>query len=479
MNHFNRAIKSLYRNYNRSIALIIISLTVIVVLLVSLIIKNAYQENINSIKKSLHLTAMVASDIKNQEQFLSENNVEDLPIIPPSTLKKIGQLNDVELYNLILYDGITSNNIKSIKSAADTELTDEQWTNSFSLKGVDKKSIFDFAIDRVKLIDGNFFSENDFNSGKGSVIISSEIAKKNNLSVGDMILNEEPLSEDNESLKTPLIVIGIFETNVNSKPQNDIQFEENINGSNILNTFYTTNNFILNYRDQRIKLLNQIYPTENFQNSAEFYDLLLKLKNDTNPENFRSDSSNILNSKLYKIILSYDQILTMNENLKQFEQFIQYIYIGSIAFAITAITTTLLLFLKSRKREIAIYLSLGEKKMNIIFQMITEILISFAVSCLISIILLPVIINISSIALNNLPDNSNEYDIEYETSKFYALGNQVDNIQNDSQNLQTNIGAKKITSIYILVYSILIFSTIFPLYFQTRVNPKKLLTDAL
>lgn len=142
----------------------------------------------------------------------------------------------------------------------------------YKLIGVDQRFFYDLVIEKVIIIEGRTFFEDDLNTN--STIISKEYALLNNVKIGDEIhldalIHRNKGEHEHVSSQLPLKVIGIFTPNhFNSFDTTSDEFKFN---NTILNTnFYVPNSLVQTYREQLLKVELNYYP-ENYEGYLDPY----------------------------------------------------------------------------------------------------------------------------------------------------------------------------------------------------------------
>jgi hypothetical protein len=145
-----------------------------------------------------------------------EVDLENDEIILPSKkeYEQIAKLEGVDSYEINLLDIYLSPNLSDVSADEFSEL------GLFTIKGITGNPIFDEKLNNIKIIDGRLISEDEIRNGANSVLISEEVAQKNNLEAGDDILLQiSNIENSKEFLEQEIQVVGIF------KPSGEIGSE--------------------------------------------------------------------------------------------------------------------------------------------------------------------------------------------------------------------------------------------------------------
>ena len=132
----------------------------------------------------------------------------------------------------------------------------------------------------------------------------------------------------------------------------------------------------------------------------------------------------------------------------------------------------MILFCKERKNEMGIYLALGEKKINIALQLLIETLI-------VSIIAITLSIFTGNILAKNVSNKMLQNQIVEQNNKIENQNNynSYDLIDEDEimDNYTVTLGINTILMIYIISIISISLSTILPIYYTLKLNPRKIL----
>ena len=263
----------------------------------------------------------------------------------------------------------------------------------FNLKGVQNNEIIDLKENMSKLVDGRTFTKEEIASGSNVVVISKNLADLNNLSVGSTISLYASMYDRNDIERSymssaytasPRIaaqeyfefeIIGLFES------QKEAQIDKNGDvvfdwaNQQMLNEMYTSNKVVSVIQKWNNDKYIELYP--EYAEEAEFREYLspLYVLNDPLELDKLKEEANPYLPEYYKIvdnIESYSSILGPIENIRWIAGIVLYVAVGATLIILSLLIT---LFLRDRKHEIGIYLSLGERRKNVIMQIVLEVVI--------------------------------------------------------------------------------------------------------
>ncbi|GHU38161.1 transporter [Bacilli bacterium] len=425
MNFFKRAIRSVTRQKSKSLILFAVIFILGNILAGSVIIQQSTQNVEKTTKEQMGAIATVGidwSDPKKQKE-LQDMTPAEYSALTEKIIQKIAASPYVKNYDYSEQSGFNSKLLKPYDPAA--EKTDEAKENDvngavannyLSIRGVQDPKIMDIALGKIKLADGNVFTADDIQKGSNVVLISKKFADKNGLHVGDEMTLDQSLdgminpekaesSESSKSFDTKVKVVGTYEvleavqqkSGQSGKASNDsvvhaaafpggLDFES-------YNTLYMPNKVVHNMTMGFSKYLQAEMPDlmanlseeEKAASSKPFYTPIFQLKSVDDLEKFKADTKPLL-PKNYSVMSSTDEFDNIAGQFNKLSKIAKAVIIAAVLLSIVLILLVILLFMRDRKRELGIYLSLGDKKSNVILQIMVEVLTVAVVALVISLI---------------------------------------------------------------------------------------------
>ncbi|MGX7420472.1 ABC transporter permease [Carnobacterium gallinarum] len=128
--------------------------------------------------------------------------------------EKIAKLPEVESAEINFHDILLSPNLMDISEEGSSNI------GLFSIKGINTSQPFDVKFNNIKIVEGRTFNNSEISNGINSILISSEVAKKNQLSVNDnFVLNVSNPYDPSQIYIQNMKIVGIFSPNgyINSK----------------------------------------------------------------------------------------------------------------------------------------------------------------------------------------------------------------------------------------------------------------------
>lgn len=227
---------------------------------------------------------------------------------------------------------------------------------SVMVTGVNDSSVEDkFNSGALQLKEGRHITPED----KNVVLLHESLMKKNNLKLGDKIkLKGNPYDADNvnqSSETTEVTIIGVF----GGDNQGQVTYALELNDNIVISDLKTS---------------NTLYNTD--AESANYMDATFFLKGGENLDKVMSEAKKQdINWDSYTLFKSESNFPVLQESINGIYGFARTMFVGSLIFSGLVITLILFLWLNARKKEVAVLLSIGRSKLQIIGQFISEVLI--------------------------------------------------------------------------------------------------------
>ena len=335
------AVAYITRKRNRTLIIFII-LTIVLSCLYSCL---TIMKSSNEIEKALYESSNSSISItKKDGKYFNLNQFKDI-----EKLKEIEE-------KIIQYDGLAKlkdAKVVSGEQRINREDLSDEFKNVVSLEATNntkRNILFSSGVFTIK--EGKNIGEND----KNSIIVHEELAKQNNLKLGDEVDLELLDIEKSGKIKSHKFkIIGIF----SGKKQETYTGLSSDFSENMVFVDYSTSQEILN-KSENNKIANKILM---YSGSAESTDLALnklkELKIDESKYFVEKDSN------------AFEESLESVSGIKHIIKIMTYsIMLGGMV----VLSLILILWLRERIYEIGIFLSIGTSKIQIIMQFIFELI---------------------------------------------------------------------------------------------------------
>lgn len=496
MNFAKRAFLSITRRKGRALILFAVVFILGNLIAGAISIQQATQNVEKSIKKQLGGTASIDVDPKVYEEAMASGEEVKLDPLKEDLIKQIGSSNYVKYfdYNLEIYGGG-----KEVKPFAPPQEDNGIMTSGelkgmeFILKGVQYAAVMDFKEKKAKLVDGRAFTEEEIEKGSNVGIISKKLAEENNLSVGDTFVYQnnvfdfgptyDPNMEPVASRDVPLEIIGIFEPiEAEKKTDDETKKADPMAGfynTQFQNTLYAPNGVTskeLSFENEELKKVNP----EAAGDGEMSYQPKYVLKSPEVVDAFKEETTPLI-PKNYKLSASTDQYNSIAAPIKSMSKLSGYVLIAAIGASLLIVSLVVLLFLRDRKHEFGIYLSLGEKRQRVLGQVIIEVIVVAFVAIGLSVFSGNYLAKgiSSSMIQNQIQAEAEKEEAAAASGGMMVFSNNSDTTSLSADDVnkeyQVSLSSKYIISFFIVGLGTILVATIAPMVYLIRLNPKKIM----
>lgn len=442
----------------KSLILILVILVMSALCLISLSIKDS--TNKASKKTFSNITNSFSIEINRQ---VNPGTPRGGGNVKGQDIKKISESGDIESY------------VKRINSVADLvglEIieTDETRANqseeraknfksTVMLTGVnDSSKETKFVSGAYKLTSGEHLNNDD----KNKVLIHKDLAKKNNLNIGDKIkLKSNLFDADNEKGADETVeaeIKGIFDGHNNG-------------GVSAAQELYE--NTLITDLDTAAKVYG------NTEDTAVYQDATFFVKGDKNLDKVMKNLGKLdINWREYNLIKSSSNYPALQQSISGIYGIANRLFAGSLIFAGIVVSLLLFLWMNARRKEIGVLLSIGKSKFEIFGQFIIELLF----------VSIPAFIGAFFLAdytgkilgnkiLNKVTGDIAKRIARQSASSQLGGGAEVDGFNKTLTGLDINVLPKSMVYVAIFMGIVLIISLIISSSGILKKNPKELLID--
>lgn len=315
-----------------------------------------------------------------------------------------------------------------------------------------------FVSGAYTLIEGKYLENQD----KNKVLMHKDLAKKNNLKVGDKIKIKSNLFDaDNEKGANETVEVeikGLFDGHNNGVVSVPQELYEN--------TLITD-----------INTAAKVYG--NTEDTAAYQDATFFVKGDKNLEKVIKDIGKLdINWREYNLIKSSSNYPALQQSISGIYSIANKLFAGSLIFAGVVVSLLLFLWINARKKEIAVLLSLGISKLTIFGQFLIE-LIFISIPAFIGSYFLASYTGdkLGNNILNRVTGDIAKKIAKQSLSSQLGGGAEVDGFNKTLTSLDINILPKSMMYVILFMSLVLIISLIISSYSILKKNPKELLID--
>ena len=421
-----------------------------------------------------------------------------------NTIEQLGKLPEVKYYDYSLDEHMVSMNLNAVEppSSGDEAVAFGSMTN-FILRGIHYAPVLSLQEGKMSLVDGRVFTQDEIDQGSLVTMISDRLAEANGLHVGDVItLTAEvvdypsintsstiPESTVLDSRDFTLEIIGIFKVENTSfeNQQESLTIQEQIEQqmkSEVFNTAYApvaVAREIDDFLMEGYAKISEDYVPEDY---SYYYTAHYILNEPSDLETFENAAMNLL-PEFWTTQSARSQFEQAAAPLQTIKNLIDTALIVIIAAALVIITLIVVLFLRDRRHEFGIYLSLGERKIKILTQVATEVLMVSAVAlCLALVSGMALSGSISDFMLNaqlnansgmSAVGGSGEMVVSFMAGATDPLMDSGINAETVMENYQIGFSSSYILLFLGIGLGTILLACIVPMLYVLRLKPKKIL----
>ena len=488
MNFIKRAFLGITRKKGKSLILLAVIFILGNLISGAISIQLATGNVETKIKERLGAAATVELDYEAMEA-LSEADLEGLEgqNVGVDLIKQIGELSYVKYYDYSMSTNLGSESIESYQGEdMDVDYIVEGPSMDFMLKGINYAPVIDFEEQKGELTDGRVFTQDEVDNGTSVAIISKKLAEKNNLHVGDTFtLDNAVYDYDDETGEEKLLtsrdvvleIIGLFESQSIKEDTEDNSSSGMMDFMDVesQNTVYVPNEIVVSENSYNME--EYMKADEEFaammaeeEESFEYYTPMFVLKSPEDIEAFEEEVTPLL-PELYKVVSATDQYDSIAGPIESMSKLSKYVLLVAVIATVLIIGLVVLLFLRDRKHELGIYLSLGEKRSRVVGQILIEVMVVALIGITLSLFSGNFLAGKVSDTMMKTDDKNSSYEEAMYYSEF-----QTDLTTGDVlDSYEVNLNSNYILGFYGIGLLTILISTIIPLIYIVRLNPKKIL----
>lgn len=336
--------------------------------------------------------------------------------------------------------------------------------NGLLIYGISENKMVDILNNKIEMTEGRLFTESEMESGAKVLIIGEDYTYNNEkIKIGQKIpLSKVIIDKSNKEIKeTELFeIVGIF------KKKDVLDNDENYKVENYAARIYMPNKAILNTYEQ-MKNMKEKYPDAIQSFFLEMYQINFKFNN-SQKENYITNfiEQNEELNKLYTIKTGKRIYDLINAPLNALSSTSNMLTKVSIISMIGLLSCTIFIFLKDRRYEVGVLYSMGEKRIKIVMQHLLEVLIISLTAITIAMYSGMNFANaISNKIIDQQIENSNHSIIEGYSQEEYL------------KKYETSMNKEFFVKVYGSITIIVVVSSLLPISYLLRLNPKKILLD--
>lgn len=388
MNFFKRALTSVVRRPGKSVILLVLIFVLSNVIAGAVSVKNALANTEEAMLGSMGVTVKIEIDYNNLDY---RDPYFKYPTVTSGMADKIGASEYVKDYDYTIRFGLQADGVRNYYSNPDWVSDGDGY---FQLYGGSSPNIADMLTGDMKIVEGRTYTQAEIDSGAQVMVISDQVAQLNGLTVGskikvyqiiypnydvvmpmprddfayDIAVSSDKAGSEYNTVEFEYEVIGIF----NGKLVRTTDWMGNVTEESPLNnTFYTGNKSV-------VALTEAVSEAERQEGrSGDVYTesaAIFMLKHPDDVELFVSQNKQYLDDghMFTDNASEFDIIREPMSNVEWIADIVMWVAVVATVLIISLLVT---LFLRDRRHEMGIYLALGERKVIIASQILSEVLL--------------------------------------------------------------------------------------------------------
>ena len=501
MNFLNRSFASIVRNPGKAILLLLIIFILGCVISGAISVSQAIQNTDSNIRAAFPPIVTVEMDHRAFNDYIDAGGQwsEDMEEFTHDTLLEIAKLPQVESYDFSIMAGLLSSELEMYipEGSHEAPFTMGDY-DSFSINGVQNIEPIDVSEGIIEISQGRLFNQTELDNFTAVAIISENFARLNNLGVGstmsltnvswdtrevrDIGWDDSFYTEENiyERRAYDLEVVGIFtpliEMNTGDQWADDwLTVEKG-------NRIYVPNAFAREVHIWQMEREMELFPDEEWFEGKTPEDLIwyqnvFKLHDSSDIPEFRA-AVEAITPEFYTVIDAGSESMDFGASLDSLNSLANVILIIAVSAAVLILSLLITLFIRERRREIGIYLALGEKRVSVVVQMVAEVLVIALIAISLSLFAGNLLsANISETMLrNDLTAAQNVNEGMGWGGTLDRLGLRADlAVEEVMVGYSVSLDLPTVAIFFAIGIGVVIISTIIPMLYILRLNPRKIM----
>ena len=501
MNLFERSFNSITRNKGKNMLLLLLVAGLGTIMSGAIVLNQSINHARNSLWRQLPPVVVIDKDIEAISE--SENSFERI-LLTEEILEPIVNLPYVQSFDF--FDGLSvfSRELERVPINVPYDLDGENPVIAVDLEGITNPNIMRIETGIYDLVAGRVFTEEDMimSDERHSVaMISRALAEFNGLEIGSIITIENNFYQHSlleyehlwgQNLDEYIMeqeiytfeIIGLFEPNFIARFGDE--WDYHMLEMHVNNGIYVPLQVVHSMWDF-VYMNWYVYGIENelFTASETLPRNIILLYDAADVPSFIETAEEFL-PPYYKVATFSNSVIAierLDDSLDLFQGLSEQIIWISAGATALSLGLVVLLFVRDRKGEVGIYLALGDKKANIIKQMLIELLVPSLLGITLALFSGNLVANqIGREMLIN--DIIARQDFDLGDYGWSEAGAQLqwfvdDGIDTLVENYDMSLGMTEIALFYGISITVVLISTTLPITYLMRLSPKEILVKGI
>jgi len=520
MGLLKRAVASIARRIGKTMMLLILVFVLGSLIAGGISIQRAVISTEENLRQSMPPITAIEFDESQWMEYVNQtgDRYEQPENLTADLVRQIGDLPYVSQFNYSISSALASFDFESYTPEIQGDTGSdgmEDWPNWFTLLGVSRPEIIYIEQGLFELVAGRTFEESEMGEVLDviPIVLSHPWASTNNLSVGStftvdhLIGNHfehhgpEAFHVDNLAFKETYTfeVIGLFDI-VDRRTDLSMNVDEDWNEWNAqwgqLNRAFIPSHVAEEINRFSFEIGMELAiefgrddpwfnPDEAFEDSWEArIETLFILEDSLQVDYFRAAVEPLI-PDYYRVADLSNTFANMQSSMETLLWIADVVLIVAITATVLILSLIITLFLRDRRYEMGIYLALGEKKSKVISQIIFEV----AATSIIGLTLAVFVGNITSSQISQAMLRNQLASMVEPEARIMGFGASLPSLETSGffvemspdemmESFDVTLNGQTIGLLYGIGITTVIVSTLVPVVYVTRLNPKKILMEA-
>ncbi|MCL1790026.1 MAG: ABC transporter permease [Peptococcaceae bacterium] len=463
MNFAKRAIAGIARKQGKTLIFLVIIFVLGNIIAGAVSIRLAVTNAQRVLSYKMSPVASLGFDTEKYSALLEKNPELEAEAVSLETLGEIGASPYVKYFDYSARLVVSSSTLTGGRADPFFESS-----NFFEFIGVNNPELVDLKEELIQLVSGRVFTEQETKDLEYVALVPQEIAEMNNLTIGSVITFECGFSYDTGKRRPyDFEIVGIYKAKTMTE-----EFKDGI---------YAPNKVLKEMNDlaNREVLKDPNISEEDYQSIVEtfriYYTTLFILNDPMDLEAFREETAALVPA-YYTVTVASNNLEKLEAPLQSIREVTTLVLYLAVVAAVLTMSLLITLFLRDRRQEVGIYLSLGERK----FKVAGQILVEVAVVALIAITLslftgnaLSGVISEQMLADQMLADQAHES--QYSPGDYAYRYQGATSAEQLAEAYTISLNMTTVVLFYAIGFATVCVSVLLPIFYITRLNPKKIL----
>jgi len=517
MNFFKRATTSITRRPGKTVILLLLVFILGTVIAGAISVRGAINNTDANLRSRMQPIVAISFDHGAFNESVDWDSEDDpwatRPRMTPGHVRALADLEYVAFYDFMIQGGMRSFDME--RFTGDEQSWRDQGTPEwFNLRGTSNTNMIQFESGAMNLVQGTQFDSGHLIPGGNNshAIISQEFANQNGLSIGSTFTLAEFVMNPRQSewgdvevhpwqaddfldenifarIEMDFTVLGIYERPFDE--EEDDLWQHN----HALNDIFVPNWAIEAAMVQTSQAILAAFATTDYEMPSWVESSIMSGLEDTevlsfyiidNPANieaFRTLATPLLPDfhEIEDMSNAFSDIESSMATMQGIADVVLWVSVGATLLILSLLIT---LFLRDRRYEMGVYLALGEKKGNIVTQILLEVVVTAFVGITLAVFSGHFISSAMSnnMLMNELQANQGPTDpwggggmISWDIFDQIGIPNNDMTIHEMAEAFQVRLGADTIMLFYGVGIGAVVLSTLLPVIYVVTLKPKKVL----